>query len=349
MKTKSGELSLRDIISNKKYLIPMYQRGYKWNSNVVKKLINDIVSCYKINIKKSVGLLTLYEHENVYDIIDGQQRFTTLAIILTYLNSDINIDLHFERDEQLNPIRYNAIFNNENYESTDTNRINRNRETLIDVISEDFADEKNKKILADFILDNVTMLCSVVNNQPMEEFMNLNAYKTGFSVCDYIRANLISLNSFHKTEMEKKDINQILSWSLSNHSYKTAVAVLYNDIQNKLYRRYNLSDGKYKGIYELLIDQKLVDAKIMIIPVYESRINIIFKGLLNKNAEDYSSNEITENFDYWIRMLQKLAYTNRILDELEEELKQGEYHSFKQIDDYQLTTKNLLLLNCLKE
>ena len=188
------------------------------------------------------------------------------------------------------------------------------------------------------------MLCSVVNNQPMEEFMNLNAYKTGFSVCDYIRANLISLNSFHKTEMEKKDINQILSWSLSNHSYKTAVAVLYNDIQNKLYRRYNLSDGKYKGIYELLIDQKLVDAKIMIIPVYESRINIIFKGLLNKNAEDYSSNEITENFDYWIRMLQKLAYTNRILDELEEELKQGEYHSFKQIDDYQLTTKKSFII-----
>ena len=48
------------------------------------------------------------------------------------------------------------------------------------------------------------MLCSIVNTLPVEEFMNLNAYKTAFSICDHVRANLIALNSFHKDELEKE-------------------------------------------------------------------------------------------------------------------------------------------------
>lgn len=62
-------------------------------------------------------------------------------------------------------------------------------------------DAKEYGVIAEFVLDHVIMLCSIVNEQPVEEFMNLNAYKTAFSISDHIRANLISLNSFYKEEI----------------------------------------------------------------------------------------------------------------------------------------------------
>lgn len=340
MNSESSAKALGDIIEGKEFNIPMYQRNYKWSTVTTRKLVDNVISCYEKSksnqeIKKSLGLITLYEKgKNKYDIIDGQQRFITIAILLSILGSE-TINLKFERDPENSLKRVKAIMGNSSYGSTDINRIKRNKGEIEEIINNFFKEkedlEKEKEDLARFILNNVIILHSIVKDQPIEEFMNLNAYKTAFSICDYIRANLISLNSFYKEELEK-DVH-ILARSLSKHSYKTAVAILYNNIQEKLYYKDNV-EGEYKSIYKLLNLSKAI-----IEPKNESRINILFNGLLDDEAENYDSGEIVENSDYWIKMLQKLAYINKLLDELKSELNQGEFHSFKQIDDYQSLTK----------
>ena len=107
MNNETGAKALHDLINGKKFRIPMYQRNYKWNADVAKKLVEDIVACYeeRKDVKKSLGLITLYKKEealNIYDVIDGQQRFTTLAILLSILDSGTNIVLSFERDDDKN-------------------------------------------------------------------------------------------------------------------------------------------------------------------------------------------------------------------------------------------------------
>lgn len=346
--------ALRDIIAGKKFVIPMYQRNYKWDTSVAVKLAEDIIGCYQESknipqIKKSVGLLTLYNGQNeqnqqnkAYYVIDGQQRFTTLTIVLAVLGSKENIDISFERDEPGCPKRHNAILEECKIECTDVNRINRNKTAINDVIKGFNADEKEE--IAEFILNNVIMLCSVVRELPVGEFMNLNAYKTAFSISDHIRANLISLNSFYKEEMSSDENGAIIAGCLSKNTYKTAVAVLYNNIQEKLYHPIEV-EGKYKSIYDLLKEpkEKVID------PQMESRINIIFSGMLKEGAANYDVGEITESFDYWMKMLQKLAYVNKLLDELESELLAGEFHSFKQIDDYQKITKKSFIAEVFEE
>lgn len=336
MSNETGAKSLQDLINGKEFRIPMYQRNYKWNAEAAENLVTGIVDAYENEIKKSIGLITLYKKEdvlNTYDVIDGQQRFTTLAILLSILDSSTNIVLSFERDEKENNKRLEAIKSDENCKDcTDVNRIKRNRKAMNDVLKKRVSKEKWEK-LADYILNKVIMLCSIVNSLPVEEFMNLNAYKTAFSISDHIRANLIALNSFHKDELEEKDNTCILARCLSKYSYKTAVSILYNNIQEKLYE-IEKKDGKYRSIYALL-----KEPEIIIEPKYESRINIVFGGMLKEDSKSYESGEITENLDYWIKMLQKLAFINRLLDELKNEFEQGEYHSFKQIDDYQKMTK----------
>ncbi|MDD5936364.1 MAG: DUF262 domain-containing protein [Clostridiales bacterium] len=339
MSNETGAKSLNNIIDGKKFCIPMYQRNYKWNSDVAEKLVTDIISSYEIknDTNKSLGLITLYHDENKkkYDVIDGQQRFTTLAILLTLLNSEKNIDLAFERDDDNDNKRSLAVKEKCDCACTDVNRINRNRKKMLEVLRNKYGDDSKipKSALACYILNHVIMLSSIVNTLPVEEFMNLNAYKTAFSICDHIRANLIALNSFHKDDLEKENVAPILARCLSNHSYKTAVAILYNELQKKLYE-IEKEEGTYKSVYDLLKAPEIV-----IEPGQESRINILFGAMLKPGAQNYDSGEITENLDFWIKMLQRLAFVNKILDELKEEFDRGEYHSFKQIDDYQKLTK----------
>lgn len=63
---------------NKKQLqIPLYQREYKWEEDQVKILINDI-----FENSKFLGIVILTEAKDGYEIVDGQQRITTLFFIL---------------------------------------------------------------------------------------------------------------------------------------------------------------------------------------------------------------------------------------------------------------------------
>lgn len=73
--------------------IPKYQRIYTWGNEQVKTLLDDIA-----NIKLEryfVGAVILHNHEDkekqdVYDIVDGQQRLVTIALIKYALHADKN-------------------------------------------------------------------------------------------------------------------------------------------------------------------------------------------------------------------------------------------------------------------
>lgn len=74
------------------YLIPYYQRGYRWDVEHVTALLDDIHNFMNSDEKKyclqpivvvpSIDELGL----NIWEVIDGQQRLITMNIIFTYLN-----------------------------------------------------------------------------------------------------------------------------------------------------------------------------------------------------------------------------------------------------------------------
>lgn len=71
-----------------KYEIPVYQRNYAWEKEEISALIQDVYDAYKKNPGKNyyVGtLVSYYKGDNVYEIIDGQQRLTSIRIILSVL------------------------------------------------------------------------------------------------------------------------------------------------------------------------------------------------------------------------------------------------------------------------
>lgn len=82
------------------YYIPAYQRGYRWTSSQVKQLLDDIWGFAKNPPKNEIGnkepfycLQPIVVKENGdigYEVIDGQQRLTTIYLILKHLKNQID-------------------------------------------------------------------------------------------------------------------------------------------------------------------------------------------------------------------------------------------------------------------
>lgn len=108
MKNESIQaLNVQSLLENKqKYFIPMYQRNYAWGEQEIDQLILDIQDYQHKNQKYYIGTLVVFEHSNgSYEIIDGQQRFTTLtllAICLKRLSKEEKIVLDMSWFNQFN-------------------------------------------------------------------------------------------------------------------------------------------------------------------------------------------------------------------------------------------------------
>lgn len=85
------EVSIEKLyISGEKavYEIPIYQRNYAWEKDEISTLIQDVYDAYKKDRQKVyyIGTLVSYHKGDcVYEIIDGQQRLTTIRLILAAL------------------------------------------------------------------------------------------------------------------------------------------------------------------------------------------------------------------------------------------------------------------------
>jgi len=74
----------------KNFFIPSYQRGYRWKERQVLDLLEDILEFQKKDKEKEEfyclqPIVVTKKDDNCWEVIDGQQRLTTLYIILSYL------------------------------------------------------------------------------------------------------------------------------------------------------------------------------------------------------------------------------------------------------------------------
>ena len=75
------------------FSLPDYQRPYSWTTTQHEQLISDLIEANKEN-EYFLGSIILQQVEKIgggykYEIIDGQQRITTLQILLAYLRDNI--------------------------------------------------------------------------------------------------------------------------------------------------------------------------------------------------------------------------------------------------------------------
>jgi len=197
-----------------KYLIPSYQRGYKWASDengAVSVMLNDLKKAF-YDKKKDYYLQyitvkeTKSENSTVLELIDGQQRLTTLSIFVAVAAN--NIDEDFANDKLDYEVRGNFFQNNIHF-----------RETLITNLGEQSDESWNKtqdgyyivsaarkinqfltESLADdrydfvkYVFDNVKVIVNVIDRGDGERvFANLNSNKVNLTEAELIKGILLT-------------------------------------------------------------------------------------------------------------------------------------------------------------
>lgn len=94
------EKSVNDLLARKKYTIHYYQREYRWGKKQVEELIDDLTDEFleyynDTHIRKDganyghyyLGSVVITSDESDRAIIDGQQRLTSLTLLLIYLEN----------------------------------------------------------------------------------------------------------------------------------------------------------------------------------------------------------------------------------------------------------------------
>lgn len=83
--------TIREFFSGKKLVIPSYQRDYAWTQKNVDDLFNDIEESLQANDKHYFGTFILFQTgESPFSVVDGQQRLTTITMLLHALISVLN-------------------------------------------------------------------------------------------------------------------------------------------------------------------------------------------------------------------------------------------------------------------
>ncbi|AEF82235.1 DUF262 domain-containing protein [Leadbettera azotonutricia] len=167
--------SVKDILSNNNYVIPIYQRNYDWGKQEISQLIKDIVEFFNMQTYDEsktyyLGSLVCFKREDkdgTFELIDGQQRHTTLTLInivlKNYKNSQIdNVDaLKLKFDSRKNTQRFlEAIY--QNFENLDTLNIDGigNMKSAVDIIRDELrmqVGEDNILNFAKYFYNNVKL------------------------------------------------------------------------------------------------------------------------------------------------------------------------------------------------
>lgn len=93
------ERSISDIFNDAAtYRIPIYQRNYAWGEDEITALIKDV--CHALEIDKHkiyyIGTLVTYHRgDGLFEVIDGQQRLTTIYLILRALGISFKSKLSY--------------------------------------------------------------------------------------------------------------------------------------------------------------------------------------------------------------------------------------------------------------
>ena len=179
-KIVSSLYTINKVISEGlRFNIPRYQRLYVWEDEQVETLFNDLYTAYSVNKDMYyIGGVILVKNKwnnDLYDLVDGQQRFTTLWLMAFELGNFL-IDFRKKGKEQriqfaIRPkvekyfleLSGGQDFSTElNKEFEDLVRIDLARRRLKELIQSKLKTEKEKEEFANFIAEKLKFVVTTV-------------------------------------------------------------------------------------------------------------------------------------------------------------------------------------------
>ncbi|MCD4651993.1 MAG: DUF262 domain-containing protein [Candidatus Cloacimonetes bacterium] len=86
-KNEHNLITIKNLLDGKRFVIPKYQRGYSWGEKERKDLFEDVKNIPKMgddytHFTGTIIALKKKTDEKIYEIVDGQQRLTSIILLL---------------------------------------------------------------------------------------------------------------------------------------------------------------------------------------------------------------------------------------------------------------------------
>lgn len=141
-KIEANDRSISDILDKKKYTIDYFQREYKWQQKHVIELLSDLETSFFNSYKEEHERSEVEGYNSYYlgpvvfsaigsskSIIDGQQRITSLTLLLIYLN-------HLQTQLNTDNVEIASLVYSEKYGSRTFNMVDENRKDCLESLRE---------------------------------------------------------------------------------------------------------------------------------------------------------------------------------------------------------------------
>lgn len=231
------------------FFIPSYQRGYRWGTDEVNRLLDDVYA----NGTKNYCLqpVVVRKDGERYELIDGQQRLTTLYLIYRYMHNSSGGFL----DEPKFSLKYETREKSEDFlASVDLSQKDDNIDfwficNAYETIEKWFADKDKKSTLTNinkFFDENVKIIWYEVgeHEDAIALFTRLNIGKIPLTSAELVKAMFLSRDNNESMNKEKQE-EIALQWD-------TIEKELHNDsLWYFLTNRVNLN---YQTRIDLILD-----------------------------------------------------------------------------------------------
>ena len=179
-------LSVNRLLNEDTYAIPLYQRNFAWTYNEIEQLLNDVADAFQENrdnyYNYYIGTLVVNKENDIFKIIDGQQRTTALNLIALALKHEFGFDrlkavnLTFPARQKSNK-NIQDLFTKKKILEDDENELTRGyghaKDALKKVLEERRLDPQS---FVDYLFDNVIIFRSI-----LPEDLDLNLYFERFN------------------------------------------------------------------------------------------------------------------------------------------------------------------------
>ena len=281
-------LSVNRLLNEDSYAIPLYQRNFAWTYDEIEQLLNDVADAFQENRENYyIGTLVVNKENDIFKIIDGQQRTTALNLIALALKHEFGFDrlkavnLKFPaRKKSNNNIQH--LFTKQEISEGDENELTRGYGYAKDALKKVLEERQlNPQSFVDYLFENVIIFRSI-----LPEDLDLNLYFERFNsrgeqleAHEILKAQMMSkfgedqemaqkfariwdacaefdkpVASQFKMRRKRADDFQererIFGWHFTNYSFHN----IYNDIDFHQNERRKLSDILGKKINEKNIE-----------------------------------------------------------------------------------------------
>lgn len=204
-----------------KFVIPAYQRGYRWTETEVKALLNDINDFKDENGEKQYCIQPLIvrwkAQEGKYEVVDGQQRLTTIYICLKKISEmfreGIKISkIPYELEYATRPESKNFLENISSRHNDDSNIDFYYMGKAYEVIEEWLNTHSDSIFTIWTKLINYTVFIwneIPENSKPIEMFTKINLGRIKLTNSELIKALLLSKDNFKCKNVEKEEYREI--------------------------------------------------------------------------------------------------------------------------------------------